>query len=87
MAYEAHDVSMWLKLLAKFPKPLVPLYTLEFKKLSKLAPIQVVRVIKTPNGEPRVYMIDRVETINLLKELYHFHTKAEASQIVTEETG
>ncbi len=74
------DVSMWLSNLSRQAGPTISLFTLEYKCLSKLAPIEVVKVMKTPNGEPRLYFIDRLATITLLKDLYAFHSKEDATK-------
>ena len=80
MSNMCSDVSIWLNNLSKQTKQTVPMYTHEFNRLSKLAPLEVVRVIRTPTGEPRIFFIDRVKTIQVLKDLYAFKTKDEATQ-------
>lgn len=74
------DVSMWLNVLSRQTTPTLSVFNHEFNKLSKLAPIEVVRVIRTPNGEIRLYFIDRLKTIQILKELYSFKTKDEITE-------
>jgi hypothetical protein len=78
MTYEANNVSMWLSMLNKHPRNLVPLFAGDFHRLRELAPVIHERVIKTPEGQPRLYMVDRDKTVQLLKELYGFKTKQEA---------
>ena len=77
MSNVSKDVSMWLSSLAKEKTETLSLFSLEFNRLKKLAPVEAV--IKTPNGEPRLFFIDRLKTIQLLKSLYAFQTKEEAS--------
>lgn len=78
MSNVSNDVSMWLSILSRQSGDTLSLFTLEYKRLSKLAPIEAVKIIKTPNGEPRIFFIDRVATITLLKNLYAFHSKEDA---------
>jgi len=79
MSNVSNDVAMWLNSLAREKTETLSLFSLEFNRLKKLAPVEAVRVIKTPNGEPRLFFIDRLKTIQLLKSLYAFQTKEEAS--------
>lgn len=75
MSHVCNDVSMWLNVLNNNKQESISLFSLEFKRLAKLGPIEPIRVIKNPNGEPRLFFIDRLSTIKLLKELYAFHSK------------
>jgi len=85
MAFESNNASQWLNLLGRLPRELVPLFPADYNRLKQLAPIPVVRVLKTPAGEPRVLMIDRQKTIGLLKSMYAFHTKEEAEKALSED--
>lgn len=76
---------MWLNVLSRQTTPTLSVFSHEFHKLSKLAPIEVVRVIRTPNGDIRLFFIDRVKTIDMLKQLYSFKTKEEVTQEISME--
>ena len=80
MNHTYSDVSMWLSVLAKQTGDTISLFAMEYKRLSKLAPVEVVRVIKTPQGEPRLFFINRLDSIKLLKNLYAFHSKADIEE-------
>ena len=69
---------IWLNMLDKYTKPLMPIYPNDYHTLGKIIPLQAERVIKNNLGTPRVFMIDRLKTINLLKLQYNFKTKSEA---------
>lgn len=74
------EVATWLKLLSNQSTPTISLFNFEYSQLKRLAPMQIVRVIKTPSGEPRLFFIDRLTTIAILKDIYSFRTKEEATQ-------
>jgi len=74
------EVASWLKLLSNQSTPTVSLFGFEYGQLKRLAPIPIERVIKTPNGEPRLFFVDRAATIAILKDIYSFRTKEEATQ-------
>ncbi len=80
MDHTNNDVSMWLEVLAKQTSENISLFAMEYNRLSKLAPVVVVRVIKTPQGEPRLFFINRLDSIKLLKDLYAFHSKSEIEE-------
>lgn len=84
MSNVCSDVSMWLSVLSKHSGDTISLYTLEFKQLSKLGPVETVRVIKNPSGEPRLFFIDKLATIKLLKDLYAFYDKEDLSKELQE---
>lgn len=73
------DVSLWLHTLDRQKKDHTSLFMDDYQRLCKLAPIPTVRVIYNPEGEPRLFFIDRKKTIAILKELYGFHTKPEVT--------
>lgn len=79
------DVSLWLDILSRQTTATLSVFSHEFNKLSKLAPIEVVRVIRSPSGEVRLYFIDRVRTIDILKQLYSFKTKEEITKEISME--
>ena len=74
------EVAIWLKILDNQSKETISLFGFEYGRLKKLAPILPVRVLKTPNGEPRLFFIDRLAAIRILKDIYSFKTKEEATQ-------
>ncbi len=80
MDHTNNDVSMWLEVLAKQTSENISLFAMEYNRLNKLAPVVVVRVIKTPQGEPRLFFINRLDSIKLLKDLYAFHSKSEIEE-------
>lgn len=75
-----NKASMWLNILAKYPRQLMPVYPNEFATLSSLAPITPEKVIRDEGGEPRIFMVHRDKTIDILKNLYRFHSKDDVTQ-------
>lgn len=75
-----NEVFVWLNALSKNPKEIIPLYSTDFNLLKKLAPVEVVRVVKNNDGENRIIFINKQKTITMLKEMYGFHTKEEAAK-------
>lgn len=80
MNNSSNDVAMWLNVLNKHNKEHLSLFVHEFTQLKKLAPIEVIRTIRSKSGEAEIFFIDRLATIRLLKHLYAFHTKNEATE-------
>lgn len=74
------EVALWLKILDDQTTPTLSLFSFEYGQLKRLAPVPLTRVIKTPKGEPRLFFIDRLATIAILKDIYSFKTKEEATQ-------
>lgn len=74
------EVATWLKMLDNQSSETISLFSFEYNQLRKLAPISPTRVIKTPRGEARLFFIERVMTIQILKDIYSFKTKEEATQ-------
>ena len=75
-----NEAFVWLNMLDKNPKEIIPLFQQDFNLLSKLVPAETVRVIKNNDGENRIFFINKQNTIKMLKEFYGFHTKEEASK-------
>lgn len=71
-------VSAWLKMLDNVRHDLVPLYTGDYEFLAKIACVPYERIIKSKDGTPRVFFVDRKKAIKLLKERYGFFTRQEA---------
>lgn len=80
-----NEVFIWLKILDRDKRDLVSLFYTEFNLLNKLCPVQVVRTINNNDGDARIYFINRLDTIQMLKDLYGFHTKQDAATQLTGE--
>lgn len=80
----SNDVSLWLHMLNRQKRDVISLFSNDYARLTKLAPIPAVRVIKTPEGEPRLFFIDCKQAIAILKDLYAFHTKPEVAKQIKE---
>lgn len=75
-------VSLWLHLLSKSKLQLVPVYTREFQNLHQIAPIHPEKVVRNNDGEPRIFYVNRDKTIKVLKDLYRFHSKEDATKVI-----
>jgi len=74
------EAATWLKILNDHQTETISLFSFEYNQLKKLAPIAPIRVIKTPKGEARLFFIERVSAIEILKDIYSFRTKEEATR-------
>jgi len=74
------EAATWLKILNDHQTETISLFSFEYNQLKRLAPISPTRVIKTPKGEPRLFFIERLTAIEILKDIYSFRTKEEATQ-------
>jgi hypothetical protein len=70
--------SVWLNALSKSNLDNMPVYPQDFKTLSQLCGVKPVRILKNAEGVPRVFIIDREDTIQKIKDIYGFFTKKEA---------
>lgn len=80
--------SIWLGILSNSKPDPIPLYRADYEQLQRLHPgIRPVRVIKSENHVPHIIMVDKQESIKLLKEHYNFQTKDEVTQGLSNATN